>query len=71
MGKMLDEIQRAIEESGQTRYAISKATEIDQGQLSKLMKGEAGLSLESLDRLVDYLELEIVIRPKRRSKRSK
>ena len=71
MGAVLDEIRKAIKQSNQTRYAIFKATGIDQAQLSKLMKGETGLSLASLQRLLDYLELEIVIQPKRRRRRKK
>jgi transcriptional regulator with XRE-family HTH domain len=66
MAKLLKAIRRAIQASGHTRYAIHKATGIDQGQLSKLMKGQAGLSLESLEKLADYLGLEIVIRSKRK-----
>ncbi|MGD9853941.1 MAG: helix-turn-helix domain-containing protein [Planctomycetaceae bacterium] len=68
MAKLLDEIRRAIEKSGYSRYSIWKATGIDQGQLSKLMAGEAGLSLASLERLLDFLNLELVIRPKRKQK---
>ena len=70
MGKILAEIRTAIESCGQSRYAISKATGIDQGHLSKLMAGEKGLSIEKLERLCDHLQLEITITSKRR-KRSK
>ena len=57
--------------SGTSRYAISKATGITQPQLSRLMHKKSGLSIESLERLADFLELEIVIRPKERSKGKK
>ncbi len=70
MGKVLDEIRNAIESSGTSRYAISKATGIPQAQLSRLMAGTSGLSIDSLERLADFLGLEIIIRRKR-SKRSK
>jgi transcriptional regulator with XRE-family HTH domain len=66
MAKVLDQIRKAIRASGKTRYAIFKATGIDQGQLSKLMKGEAGLSLENLEKLADFLGLEIILRPRRK-----
>jgi transcriptional regulator with XRE-family HTH domain len=59
-------MRKAIAASGKTRYAIHKATGIDQGQLSKLMKGQAGLSLDTLEKLADFLGLEILIRPKRK-----
>ena len=71
MGKVLDEIRAAIEHSGTSRYAISKATRISQAQLSRLMAGQSGLSIDSLERLADHLGLEIVIRPKQQRKRSK
>ena len=64
MSKALKEIRKAIKASTMSRYAISKATGIDQGQLSKLMAGHAGLSISSLELLADFLGLEVTIRPK-------
>jgi hypothetical protein len=54
-----DQIRRAIEESGRTRYAIWKATGIDQAALSRFIAGNAGLSLDAIDKLADYLDLNI------------
>ena len=71
MAKVLDEIRKAVERSGKSRYSISKAIGITQAQLSRLKHGKSGLSIESLERLAEHLELEIIIRPKRRQKRSK
>ena len=68
MSTLLDQIRDRIERSGKSRYAIWKATGITQGHLSRLMTGEAGLSLDTLERIADYLGLEIIIRPKRRRK---
>ena len=67
MADILEEVRESIERSGQTRYRISKETGISQSQLSRLMTGEQGISIEALQRLLDYLGLEIVIRSKRRS----
>lgn len=69
MGNLLDGIRTAILKSKVTRYRIAKETGIGQPQLSRLMTGEAGLSLKAIERLADYLGLEIVIRPKRRKAR--
>jgi transcriptional regulator with XRE-family HTH domain len=66
MSRILQTIRQAIRESTHSRYAISKALGIDQGQLSKLMKGEAGLSLERIEQLADFFDLEIIIRPRKR-----
>lgn len=65
MAELLEVIRTAIRTSGQTRYRIAKATGVAQSQLSRLMSGEAGLSVQNVERLAEYLGLEIVIRPKR------
>ena len=70
MKTILDQIRSVIESSDVTRYRIAKDVGIDQGQMSRLMNGQSSLSLEALERLCDYLGLEIVIQPKqRRSKK--
>jgi hypothetical protein len=66
MSKILNEIRKAIEGSNKSRYRLSKDTSIPQSQLSRLMTGESGLSFEALERLVDALGLEIVIRNKKK-----
>ena len=66
MGQIVDDVRAAIERSAKTRYRIAKDLDMSQAQLSRLMSGERGLSIESLERLVDYLGLEIIIRPRRR-----
>lgn len=65
VAKLLEVIRRAIEASGKTRYRIAQDTGILQSHLSRLMRGDAGLSVDSVERLADYLGLEITIRPKR------
>lgn len=71
MTKIVDQLVQAIEESGQTRYAISKGSGIDQSMLSRLVNGERSLSFDAAERLVDYLGLEIIIRPKHRARKAK
>ena len=71
MARLLDAICEAIEASGKTRYRIAKDTGISQTQLSRLMTGERGLSIEALERLTDYLGLEITIQPKGRRRKGK
>lgn len=68
MAPILDDIRQAIKVSGKTRYRISKDTGISEGQLSELMAGTKGLSIEAMERLAHYLGLEIVARPKRSKK---
>ncbi len=57
VAKIVDQIVDAIERSGESRYAISKATGISQSVLSRLVNGERALSMESADILADYLRL--------------
>lgn len=63
---MSDQLRNAINDSGLSRYAVCQACGIDKGTMSRFMAGEVGLSLETIDRLADYLGLQIVRRPKRR-----
>jgi hypothetical protein len=60
-------LQRSIRESDLTRYAISVRSGVDQATLSRFVTGKGGLNLDSVDRLVDVLDLEI--RPRRRKRK--
>jgi transcriptional regulator with XRE-family HTH domain len=66
--RILDQIRKAIRAGDKSRYRIAQETGIPESQLSRLMSGEKGLSIESLERLADCLGLEVTIRPKRRRK---
>jgi len=62
--KLTDQMRQIIENCGQTRYAISKATGISQATLARLVSGDLFLSAESMDTLGEYLGLEIRVVPK-------
>ena len=66
--RLSDQIGQAVDDCGMTRYAIWKATSIDQATLSRFVTGAAGLSLDNLDRLADLLDLNITTGKRRRSK---
>jgi len=55
-----DQLRAAVENARVTRYRISKATGIPESNLSRFVHGEAGLSMESVDRLAAFLQLRIV-----------
>ncbi len=57
---MTDQIRQAIDDSGFSRYRISQDTGIDESTLAKFYHGKRGLSLGNLDRLFEYLNLQIV-----------
>ena len=68
MSPILDDIRKAINSSGKSRYRISHDTGISEAQLSGLMSGTKGLSIEAAERLAAYLEIEFVARPKKSQK---
>ncbi|NUQ63988.1 MAG: helix-turn-helix domain-containing protein [Pirellulales bacterium] len=63
---LTEQLRQAIIESGETRYKISKATGIGQDVLSRFVHGERGLSMDVMDTLGQYLELELRRRPAKR-----
>jgi len=66
--KLTDQIRRAIDESGMSRYRLWKETGIDQAVLSRFMTGKAGMTFKSLDVLADALGLRIVADKSKRKK---
>ena len=70
-----EQLKAAIKDSELSRYALWQATGIDQASLSRFVQGKGGLSLEAVDKLVDALDLELVVRssvkPDESSKRSR
>jgi transcriptional regulator with XRE-family HTH domain len=58
-----EQLRQAIQDCGESRYALSKRTGIDQSTLTRFMSGERGLRLDVVDILAEALDLEL--RPKR------
>ena len=54
-----DQIRRAIDSSGYSRYAICKRIKVDQSTMSRFMNGGGGMSMDGLDRLAELLGLRI------------
>jgi transcriptional regulator with XRE-family HTH domain len=63
MAKLVDAIRRAVEASEKTRYRIAKESGVSAGQLSRLVNGERAMTVDTIERLADYLGLEITIKP--------
>ncbi len=59
MAKLTDQLSKAIDHNaqGMTRYAICKASGLDQSTLSRFMAGKSGLALETVDKLGELLGL--------------
>jgi hypothetical protein len=66
MKHLIEQTQKAIATGGKTRYRIAKDTGADKGQLSRFMSGGFGLSIAMIERVLDYLGLEIVVQRKRK-----
>jgi len=58
----MKQLAKAIEESGQSRYQISKATGIDQAILCRIATGSGTgrCSFQTFEVLCEYLGLELV-----------
>src|SRR4051812_197363 len=54
-----DQLRRAVDESGLTRYQIAKETGIDESALAKFYNGHRGLSMKALNSLGELLQLKI------------
>ena len=63
-----EQLRQAIENSGLTRYQISKETGIHQSILGRFVHGEMGLAMETIDRLCEFLGLSISQQRKQRKK---
>jgi transcriptional regulator with XRE-family HTH domain len=55
-----DQLRRAIDSSGMSRYAVAKAVGLDQSVLSRFMAGKSGLAIETIDRIGALLRLRVV-----------
>jgi transcriptional regulator with XRE-family HTH domain len=62
MKTFTEQLKREIRNSGMSRYAISFRTGVAQSTLSGFLQGKRGMSLESVNRLMETLGLEITKR---------
>ena len=71
--KLTNQLRHVIDESGLTRYRISKETGISEATLSKFYLGRRGLSMATLDALGECLHLTIVLgrKPEKKVKHGK
>ena len=65
--KLSDQVRRAVDASGLSRYRIAKEIGMAESTMSRFMSGKGGLSLANLDALADLLGLDIVA-PRRSTK---
>lgn len=56
---IVDQLRRAIKDSGQTEYAIAKESGVSQSIVNRFVSGERGISLETAAKLCAYLKLDL------------
>jgi transcriptional regulator with XRE-family HTH domain len=71
MSALLNAIRAEIERRGESLNAITRGSGISTPQLSRLMTGERGLSIDAAEKLADYLGLRIRIDRKPRTRKSR
>jgi len=64
----LQKLAEAIGKSGQSRYQISKATDVDPAVLCRIVNG-GSCGIETADKLCAYLGLELA--PKKNKKKAR
>ena len=69
--KLSDQVRKAIQNCGVSRYRISMETGIEQTTLSKFMLHKRGLPMKTLDVLADFLRLQIVMDGPRKAAKGK
>jgi transcriptional regulator with XRE-family HTH domain len=65
-----DQLRKAIDDSGLSRYRIAKETGVSQTALALFYNGQRGLSMKALNALGKCLELKIVLgrKPEKKGK---
>ncbi|MGO9109264.1 MAG: helix-turn-helix domain-containing protein [Thermoguttaceae bacterium] len=59
-GTIIDELRQAIAASGLTVYRIAKGTGVSPGVLSRFVRGERSLTMETAAKLCTFLNLHLV-----------
>ncbi len=62
VGDLADRLRAAIEASPLSQYEISKRSGVSEGVLSRFMRGERGITLETLEKLAGPLGLELTLK---------
>jgi transcriptional regulator with XRE-family HTH domain len=71
MSALLEAIKTEVEKRDESLRAVSRGSGVSVAQLSRLMSGERGLSIDAAEKLADYLGLRIRIDRKPRTRKSR
>ena len=56
---MTEALRKALAESGESLYAVAKATGLNEDSLSRFLRGRQSLRLDLADRLAAHLGIEV------------
>lgn len=70
MGTFSDQVRRLIADSGLSSYRLSQLSGVPESTLSRFLRGERTITLETLDRLSAALRLELKGGSRRRRSRA-
>ena len=56
---LLDQLRQAIRKSGKTASWITKDAEVDEGNLSRFLSGQAGVSVETAEKICKSIGLKL------------
>jgi DNA-binding phage protein len=65
---LIVQLRKAILESDRTLYRVAKDSQVGMASLYRFMQGKSGLSIDSIDRIFETLELQIVSKKSRKTK---
>ena len=69
MSTVMDDLRKAIRGSSETPYSIAKGAGVDKSMLSRILREERVLTLESAEKVAAYLGLELrLVRRTRKAK---
>lgn len=56
---IVDQLRKAIADSGETEYAIAKGAGVSQSVVNRFVHGERSISIETAAKLCLYLKLDL------------
>ena len=59
MKALSEQLKQAIRDSSYTVYRIGQETGVDKSQLSRFLAGKRTLSMQSVDRIAEFLRLKL------------
>ena len=71
MTAISDRVIRAIETCGMSRYALSKASGVSEGELCRVVAGQRSMTLRTLDRLAPFIGVRVTVKRPKKTKTRK